>query len=185
MFNWSLLNRRESIRIKSLRTIKISIKIGIKTKRNSFFLVKHGPWRTATDLIVIALHAAHFSQLPLLVQFLFGLLFERADVLHREAVPLIDPAEHLSSKFNKKMSRASTKGPRVNKAKPVERGEEPTLWLLNKVLDATLQTEPLKFACDQFVARHHRLHLLPPFGPDQRTSAGFRRLEPWDKKPIC
>lgn len=66
----------------------------------------------------------------------------------------------------------------VNKTKPVERGEEATLWLLNKVLDATLQTEPLKFACDQFVARHHWLHLLPPFGPDQRTSASFRRLEP-------
>lgn len=72
----------------------------------------------------------------------------------------------------------------VNKAKPVERGEEPTLWLLNKVLDATLQPEPLKFACDKFVARHHRLHLLSPVRPNQRTSASFWRLEPLEGRKM-
>lgn len=49
----------------------------------------------AISLFIVAPHAANLAQLPLPVEFLFGLLFKSSDVLHGETVPFVDPAEHL------------------------------------------------------------------------------------------
>lgn len=60
---------------------------------------------------------------------------------------------------------------------PMERCEKPALRLLNKVLNATLKSEPFKFARDELVAGHHWANFLLPVSADQRSATRFWRLE--------
>lgn len=111
--------------------------------------------RSSMCLILISSHATNFSLLPLLVELLFGLIFESTDILHRQAVPFVCPTEHLS----------------------VEGREESTLRLLYETLYATLKTEPLKFTCHKLIACHNRRHWFLPVRTDQGPSSGFHRFE--------
>lgn len=45
------------------------------------------------------------------------------------------------------------------------------------MIPTDLQAKPLELDGDEFVTRHHRLHIVLPIGSDQRTSARFLTLE--------
>lgn len=59
----------------------------------------------------------------------------------------------------------------------MEVGEQSTLRLMNEVLHARRDAEPLEFARHQLVARHHRRDVLHPIGAGQRAAAGLLRFE--------
>lgn len=56
---------------------------------------------------------------------------------------------------------------------PMEVCEETSLRLLYKVLDSRLQAKPFEFATNQFVAGHHRTHVVLPVGANQWTTSSF------------
>lgn len=47
-------------------------------------------------LVRFGSHSAHFANVTLFVQFLFGLVLQLTDVLHGEPVPAVHPAKYLS-----------------------------------------------------------------------------------------
>lgn len=47
-------------------------------------------------LVRFGSHSAHFANVTLFVQFLFGLVLQFTDVLHGEPVPAVHPAKYLS-----------------------------------------------------------------------------------------
>lgn len=48
-------------------------------------------------LFGIRAHTANLAHLTLLVQFGFGFLLDRPDVVHRQTMPAVHPAEHLTA----------------------------------------------------------------------------------------
>ncbi len=76
------------------------------------------------------------------IQYLFklgsGLVLNATDVLHCEAVPLVNGAKHL----------------------PVEVKEQTVVRVHNEVLHFALKTPPLELARHKLVRRHHRLLFL-------------------------
>lgn len=60
----------------------------------------------------------------------------------------------------------------------MEVGEQTTLRFLDETLHARRNAEPLEFARDQLVARHHRLNGLLPVVAGQRTASSLFRFEP-------
>lgn len=63
------------------------------------------------------------------------------------------------------------------KNSPMKCGEQSSFRFLNKTFYSGLYAEPFKFACHQFVTRHHRIHIFHPFVSYQRSSSCFFRLE--------
>lgn len=51
-----------------------------------------GEW---DDLVTFGTHTAHLTDMALFVQLLFGFVLQLTDVLHRQSVPAVHPAEHL------------------------------------------------------------------------------------------
>lgn len=59
--------------------------------------------RRCVDLVGIGAHATHFAHFALLVELFLRLVLERANVIHREAVPAVQPAKHLTEMRKKNL----------------------------------------------------------------------------------
>ena len=90
-----------------------------------------------------------------LIELPLRLVLDGPDVLHGEAVPLVDPAEDL----------------------PVEVEEEAALRLLDERLHLVLQAPPLELARHQLVAGHDGLHLRGVAGKTAIVTQFAQKLE--------
>lgn len=58
-------------------------------------------------LVRVGAHATHLAHLAQLLQVLFGLLLDGPDVVHRQSMPQVHPAEHLAAAANERMNECT------------------------------------------------------------------------------